>query len=396
MKELTKGEIYLIENKINGKAYVGQACKFVSKNNNSWGTEGRWKSHIREAISANKDHCLLLNQAIRKYHPDNFNVTKLCDCNLDEMNEMEKDYIQMYNTLVPNGYNLNIGGANGKDSDETRVKKRDARLGKKHSEETKLKISKGQLGNRRTTNSSLPKYIGEYKKDGIVSGYTVRCFPIGIEEKEYISKTFVNSKNPQESFNLAIAYLEDLKNKYAFIKESATSFKALNINNYEDDIKKKLYSKFSENLPNNINPIIKDNKLHGYSVKNLKDQDNNIIPEKTFDNNTNRWNLDQAKKYIEQVDFIVKNKIKNIDWGNIDGVSKRGKTLENDKYLPKYINLYDNKSIKGYYVNGYPIKVNNKIKKYRKGFLSKSLSMEEKYNLAIDHLEELNIKYSTI
>lgn len=395
MKELSKGEIYLIENKINGKAYIGQASKFVSKNNNSWGTEGRWKSHIRDAMSTKKDHCLLLNQAIRKYSPENFNITKLCDCNLDEMNEIETDYIQIYNTLIPSGYNLSMGGSNGKDSEETRIKKSNARLGKKHSEETRLKISKGQLGNRRTTNSSLPKYIGEYKKDGIVSGYTVKSFPIGIEKKEYISKTFVNSKNPQESFKLAIAYLEELKNKYAFIKESK-------INNYENDIENKLYSKYSEKLPNNIYPIIKDNKLHGYSVNNLQHPDNINIPEKIFNSNTNRWNLDQAKKYIDQVNYIIKNKIKVIDWEDIDGLSKRGKNIENDKYLPKYINLFrgknknDNKEIIGYCINGYPIPENNKIKKYFKSFSNKSLSMEEKYNLAIDHLEELKIKYPII
>lgn len=395
MKELTKGEIYLIENKINGKAYIGQAAKFVSKNNNSWGTEGRWKSHIREAMSTKKDHCLLLNQAIRKYNPENFNVIKLCDCNLDEMNEIEKDYIQIYNTLVPNGYNLNIGGSNGKDSEETRVKKRNARLGKKHSEETKLKISKGQLGNRRTTNSSLPKYIGEYKKDGILIGYIVRSFPIGVENKKYISKTFINSSNPEESFNLAIDYLDKLKNKYAFIE----NYKK---NNYDNDIKTKLCLKYSEKLPDNIYPIIKDNKLYGYSVKNLKHPDNILIPEKIFDSNTNRWNLDQAKKYIEQVNYIIKNKIKVSDWLDIDGLSKRGKNIDNDKYLPKYINLFKdknknhNKEIIGYCINGYPITQNNKIKKYFKSFSNKSLSMEDKYNLAINHLEEIKIKYPII
>ena len=61
MKELTKGEIYLIENKINGKAYIGQAAKFVSKNNKKAKTDG-----TIDFISGNK---MFLSESIYNHQP---------------------------------------------------------------------------------------------------------------------------------------------------------------------------------------------------------------------------------------------------------------------------------------------------------------------------------------
>ena len=88
-KNLNRGEIYLIKNKENNKCYIGQASKYVSKNNNKWGTKGRWKSHLREALSGKKDHCTLLNQAIRKYSEKNFEVKKLISCDLKDIDKLE-------------------------------------------------------------------------------------------------------------------------------------------------------------------------------------------------------------------------------------------------------------------------------------------------------------------
>ena len=92
---MREGEIYKLTNKTNAKSYIGQCFKYVSDNNNSWGTNGRWKSHIREALTATKDHCLLLNQAIRKYGVDNFDVTTICDCDEDDIDDKEIYYINV-------------------------------------------------------------------------------------------------------------------------------------------------------------------------------------------------------------------------------------------------------------------------------------------------------------
>ena len=59
------GNIYLIKNKVNNKCYVGQARCYLSGNKSKWGTNGRWKSHLREAFGNSKDHCTFLNNALR-------------------------------------------------------------------------------------------------------------------------------------------------------------------------------------------------------------------------------------------------------------------------------------------------------------------------------------------
>ena len=74
------GEIYKLTSKTSGKSYIGQAKKYIGKDDTPQGTQKRWKSHIKEAISSGKDHYVLLNNAIRKYGRDDFIVIKLCDC----------------------------------------------------------------------------------------------------------------------------------------------------------------------------------------------------------------------------------------------------------------------------------------------------------------------------
>ena len=134
------GVIYLITNKINNKQYVGQAIN-ISSNGRIWGSKRRWQKHVSMARN-NKCECYVLENAIRKYDSANFIVEDIIECPIDELNINETKYINYYNTLAPNGYNLMTGGSNGrKHSEITRTKMSQTRIGKKHSEETKKKIS---------------------------------------------------------------------------------------------------------------------------------------------------------------------------------------------------------------------------------------------------------------
>ena len=149
--------------------------------------------------------------------------------------------------------------------------------------------------------------------------------------------------------------------------------------------------KITKKLPKDIYPIFKENKVIGYKVKGLIDNNENEIPERDFIKCTNRWNLDQAKKFIEQIKYINENNIEVNNWNKINIKSKK-KTKNNSSnlYLPKYINVVRSKGQEiGYCVNGLMIldDEGNKKKYYRK-FTAKSLTMTEKYNLAINHLEE--------
>ena len=148
-EDLKNGQIYLIKNKENNKCYIGQAVCFTGSNNNRWGTLGRWKSHIREALKPNKDHCVLLNNAIRKYGENSFEISTLIKCTIDELDKYELDFIKLYNTLTPNGYNLKEGGGKSKNSPETIQKMIESHKGIKHTDLRKINISKGQDGKQK-------------------------------------------------------------------------------------------------------------------------------------------------------------------------------------------------------------------------------------------------------
>ncbi len=277
------GEIYVIINKINNKCYVGQAKKHVGKLKLTWGTTGRWKSHVREALNSEnkgqKDHCVLLNQAIRKYGVDSFEVRKLEDVTNDNIDEREIFQIKQFNSLVPNGYYLNHGGARGKDSDETREKKKQMRLNKHHSDDVKAKISKGQLGNRRgklkrkyPEDDILPKYIVAKRIGGVVIGYILSCFPIGTESKKYISKSFINQSNPEESLKKAQEMLETLQEKYAVCQEKQKEAQTVNKEPPKLSRASRSNKKGSDkyNMPKYISLITLKDKEVGFLVDGLR------------------------------------------------------------------------------------------------------------------------------
>ena len=98
--------IYKITNNINKKVYIGQSIDI----------KRRWRGHKSTATNPN-DECynLPLYRAIRKYGIENFIFEVLEECNVSELNEKERFYIQKYNSYF-NGYNLTLGG------DSSRVK----------------------------------------------------------------------------------------------------------------------------------------------------------------------------------------------------------------------------------------------------------------------------------
>lgn len=95
--------IYKWTNKINNKHYIGQSVNI----------EQRRKKHIADSYYTKANtYNTVFHQAIRKYGPENFSFEVLCICKEDELNCLEKFYIEKYNSLVPNGYNMTTGGEN--------------------------------------------------------------------------------------------------------------------------------------------------------------------------------------------------------------------------------------------------------------------------------------------
>ena len=127
--------IYCHTNKINGKQYIG----LTSENPPSkrWGSNG-----------INYKQCTCFYGAIQKYGWNNFEHIILEEnLTAEQAEQLEKYYIKLYNTMVPNGYNLTSGGEIKKEiSEETRKRLRESHLGYKNSEETKKKMSESRKG----------------------------------------------------------------------------------------------------------------------------------------------------------------------------------------------------------------------------------------------------------
>lgn len=89
-----KGIIYKITNKVNNKSYIGQT---------RYSLEFRWRQHQHK-----KDNTYFHN-AIKKYGVNNFELSVLEECDVEQLNSREIFYIAKYNTFQE-GYNLTIGG----------------------------------------------------------------------------------------------------------------------------------------------------------------------------------------------------------------------------------------------------------------------------------------------
>lgn len=82
--------IYKITNLLNGKSYIGQSVHI----------ERRWIEHCLPSKSS------IISKAIQQYGKNNFKFEVLEECSKNQLNQRENFWIQYYNTLTPNGYNI--------------------------------------------------------------------------------------------------------------------------------------------------------------------------------------------------------------------------------------------------------------------------------------------------
>lgn len=187
------GEIYCLTSP-SGNKYIGQCVKYLSSGK-PWGYLNRWKEHIRD--SKTRNYCRVLNSAITKYKPENFTIEILKECIIDELNYYESYYINLYNTLVPNGYNLITGGSVSRQSEETKNLKRLSMIDK----------NKGKMypkrQRKREEDNNLPKYLRYYKDKTGKEGYRISNHPL-LKDKSFLTKNI----SLDEKLKLALEYLE--------------------------------------------------------------------------------------------------------------------------------------------------------------------------------------------
>ena len=135
------GYIYLTTDTTNGMQYVGQ---------HHYNKEGE--------LDPNYHGSGIIISRIYKERPETLKEEYLKTCYSDsEMNDDEKYYIKLYDTLWPNGYNLSEGGDGGVPCEETRRKisnslkglfsgEKHPMFGKHQSEESRRKMSSSHKG----------------------------------------------------------------------------------------------------------------------------------------------------------------------------------------------------------------------------------------------------------
>jgi group I intron endonuclease len=131
--------IYKMTNLINGKRYIGQTT----------GT-------LKRRLLTHKYGKTRVGNAVRKYGPENFKIELVCKAvDQSELNAREISTIRLFKTLLPNGYNVALGGNRSK-----RIAS--PMKGKKHSEATKLKMSLAAK-NKPKSKESVLKMIASKK-----------------------------------------------------------------------------------------------------------------------------------------------------------------------------------------------------------------------------------------
>lgn len=151
--------LYLLENKINNKKYVGQTMRSL---------DVRIKQHLKDAESGSN---YLIHRAIRKYGIDNFNISVIKqDIEDKDIDDLEKFYIDEFNTYYENGfgYNQTLGGRGTKGyifTEEIRSKIGRANTPDRYTLERSNKISLSLKG--KPFSEEHRKHISEVAKNRI-------------------------------------------------------------------------------------------------------------------------------------------------------------------------------------------------------------------------------------
>lgn len=195
-------DIYLITCLKNNKKYIGQCSQYIGKNNRKYGYKKRYQQHKSKGSK-----CILLRNAIQKYGKNNFKIECLLQCGPEISDYYEKKFIKVYDTLYPNGYNLETGGNKLKKlSKETRSKMSKVKMGHKPyfnmTEDIRLKIS-NNLSLYYKENPKyvkdhngkiLPKYISPVIEKNEIIGYCINNHITGFRKKITSKKKTLDEK----------------------------------------------------------------------------------------------------------------------------------------------------------------------------------------------------------
>lgn len=184
--------IYKIVNVINNKVYIGQTTNFYRRE--------KYHFNLLKRNAHSNQH---LQLAVLKYGYDNFKFEILEECSIDELNDRETYYCNLYNVYDRKcGYNIQIMNNNIyiqsietkqklSEIGKTKTKEKNSFFGRKHRDDTKEKNRIFHLG-KSPGNKGIPmseetkRKISESKK-GCVSPNKGKS--MSQEQKDKISIT---------------------------------------------------------------------------------------------------------------------------------------------------------------------------------------------------------------
>ena len=140
------GKIFLLQCSKTGKSYIGQTTlKYLSD---------AWRNIVGESRLQRETGRPLIN-AIRKHGTDSFSIEPLHkNIPISYLDMLTIAEIKKFNTLHPNGYNFEGGGARkgykkrAEVRPESRAKMSEKATGRKHTDETRTKIASARTGRK--------------------------------------------------------------------------------------------------------------------------------------------------------------------------------------------------------------------------------------------------------
>ena len=166
--------IYLIQNKINKKAYIGSSNDILS----------RWKYSHKNLLFKNKHGNEHLQRAWNKYGKDNFSFFILYKCYEDKLLDWEQFFIDRFQSADRRfGYNIIPKADRSEVSEETKKKISLIKMGHKVTNETKNKIG---IANSKIKPDWVKRKFSEARKKLYKNGYIHPCLGKKIPEERRI------------------------------------------------------------------------------------------------------------------------------------------------------------------------------------------------------------------
>jgi group I intron endonuclease len=185
---MDKGKIYKITNKINNKIYIGCTINSLEK---------RYYEHLYRCFKT--DYKSKLYNSIKKYGEENFYIELIEECDLSNIYEIEKKYIEQYDSFN-NGLNNTLGG--------------EGCLGYIHSPEIRRKISKlTKEGNshKGKTYETLYGENGESEKER--RRESVKKYWNTLTDEDRVKRIEKSKESLRKKSKYPIEMIKEIKNK---------------------------------------------------------------------------------------------------------------------------------------------------------------------------------------